>query len=564
MLVALLVWLCLSPLAWIAGHAALAALAALARLPDGREPGPAVTSLAGLGVLSTAAAVLGLFGPVARGAQLAVAVLGIAALVGQRVALGRVLSRSRGRWRDLPLSGRILAAALFAIVLWCSAATAGIFDTGLYHAQSILWIQREGVVPGLGNLHPPLVLTYPWFALSALADLSSFGLPRTHVHAGLVLLLFLAMAVARLRRWQEGRTASALLALGCGAYGLHVFANWVSSPTPDVAATVVVWAVGVLLLEALECSGRVEPDRHGLAIVLLCAQGVTYKLALAPLMLAPLVLAVLWSRSRSRAWRAVAAAGLVTLAPFLIQTVVETGYLVHPFPALDLFAFDWKMPRAVVVEQADWVYSWSRLPGLEPGVVLRMSHAEWLPAWWRAMPASYRGLLAASLLPLPFYAAWWTGAGRARRYLAQAGLVALTSLGLAFWFVTAPDPRYGIGFFTLQGVLLLAWPLSRAGRRVGSTALTLAWLAAIAFQVPGFTLRTRLEGRGLTERVWIPERDPAGNLRAVQARGFAGSEPVKGKLCWYDGFPCAPQRLKRVEARGPTLASGFRSLPGAP
>ncbi len=564
MIVALLVWLCLAPLAWVCGQGALAALAALGRFPTGREPGPATTTLVGVGVLSTLAGTVGLFGPVARGAQLAVAALGLLALVWQRGALRRALSHAGERWRGLPLPGRTLAAALFAIVLWCSAATVAISDTGLYHAQSIRWIQIEGIVPGLGNLHPPLVLTYPWFALSALADLSSFGFPRTHVHAGLVLLLFLAMAVARLRHWEERRPASALLALGCAVFGLHVFANWISSPTPDVAATVVIWAAGILLLEALERDGGVAPDGHGLAIVLLCWQGLTYKLALAPLVLVPVLLAVAWGRAGLQAPRVVAAAGLATLAPFVVQTVVETGYLVHPFAALDLFAFDWKMPRAVVVEQADWVRSWSRLPHVVPEVALRMSLAEWLPTWWRAMPASYRGLLAAALLPLPLYGAWLASSGRARRHAPQATLVLLLSLGLAFWFVTAPDPRYGIGFFSLQGLLLLAWPLARWGRRVGSRWLTLAWLVALAAQAPGFTLRTRLEGRGLLERVVVPERDPTARVRAVEARGFAGFEPVKGKLCWYDAFPCAPLRLRQVEARGPSLASGFRALPEPP
>ena len=42
------------------------------------------------------------------------------------------------------------------------------YDTGLYHAQAIHWIEEYGVVKGLGNIHVRLAYNSALFALSAL------------------------------------------------------------------------------------------------------------------------------------------------------------------------------------------------------------------------------------------------------------------------------------------------------------------------------------------------------------------------------------------------------------
>ena len=41
------------------------------------------------------------------------------------------------------------------------------YDTGLYHAQAIRWIEEYGVVPGLANLHSRFGYNSASFALSA-------------------------------------------------------------------------------------------------------------------------------------------------------------------------------------------------------------------------------------------------------------------------------------------------------------------------------------------------------------------------------------------------------------
>ena len=63
------------------------------------------------------------------------------------------------------------------------------YDTGLYHAQSIRWIEEYGVVPGLGNLHTRLAYNSASFCLSALYSFAFLGGQSYHCVAGFLAFL---------------------------------------------------------------------------------------------------------------------------------------------------------------------------------------------------------------------------------------------------------------------------------------------------------------------------------------------------------------------------------------
>mgnify|MGYP003412875850 FL=1 len=59
---------------------------------------------------------------------------------------------------------------LFLIIFWAFFTSRGYihYDSDLYHAQSIRWIEEYGIVKGLGNLHVRLAYNSSIFAVSAL------------------------------------------------------------------------------------------------------------------------------------------------------------------------------------------------------------------------------------------------------------------------------------------------------------------------------------------------------------------------------------------------------------
>ena len=103
-------------------------------------------------------------------------------------------------------SGRAhLIAALILVLIWGYCTSRGYmhYDSDLYHAQSIRWIEEYGVVPGLGNIHVRFAYNSSFFALSALYSMRFLGGQSLHtVNGFFALLLSLEVLKAfRLKRF---------------------------------------------------------------------------------------------------------------------------------------------------------------------------------------------------------------------------------------------------------------------------------------------------------------------------------------------------------------------------
>ena len=218
-----------------------------------------------------------------------------------------------------PLGWLLLAAG----VLFVLARTAGpveSYDAGTYHAPLIRWLESYGFVPGLGNLHGRLALSAGWLVPSALFSFAWLGGRSLHVLNGTVLLLVVLWGVTALAAWRRGeRRASLVLRLLLPLAGLRFFGKWLSSPTPDVAAAVLVWVVGVLALELAESAegeARGDDDARAVALALLAGFAVAVKLSTLPLLLLPFLLAVhRLATGKPRQAAALAAALALPLAP---------------------------------------------------------------------------------------------------------------------------------------------------------------------------------------------------------------------------------------------------------
>jgi len=66
----------------------------------------------------------------------------------------------------------IVAAIIFLVMAYGTSHGIMHYDTALYHAQSIHWIEEYGIVPGLGNLHCRLGYNSAAFPVTALFSFS--------------------------------------------------------------------------------------------------------------------------------------------------------------------------------------------------------------------------------------------------------------------------------------------------------------------------------------------------------------------------------------------------------
>jgi hypothetical protein len=136
----------------------------------------------------------------------------------------------------------------------------------------------------------------------------------------------------------------------------------------------------------------------------------------------------------------------------------------------------------------------------------------------------------------------WAAPARSRPVAFAVAYAAATGgIGLAFWFLTAPDPRFGIGFLTVTPALLLAWAAARwlpeggLARRAwaGNTLAALVFtFAAVFIAIFGLSAVAAASS-------W-PEIPVAVVQDEALGPGFHANVPVGTDQCWAAPLPCAP------------------------
>ncbi|MDR0220061.1 MAG: hypothetical protein LBI54_01495 [Lachnospiraceae bacterium] len=88
-----------------------------------------------------------------------------------------------------------LAALFFGLLLLViTSGRAYHYDTAMYHAQTIHWLEEYGIVPGLGNLYSRLALNSSFFCLQALYSLKFLTGQSMHSLNGFIVAVMLIYA----------------------------------------------------------------------------------------------------------------------------------------------------------------------------------------------------------------------------------------------------------------------------------------------------------------------------------------------------------------------------------
>jgi hypothetical protein len=562
MIATLAIWAYIAALSWTYGRLTLHGLRRVAGASGAAPLSSGIVALVGLVTISTLTSALALVAPIGLGANLALVVLAVSLTLPVRDRLRASLRCHLDRLRQTPPIVLALLATSLLVVLARTVVTLTNYDTALYHAPAIRWLEEYGTVPGLGNLHSRFGFSATWFGPGALFSFAPLSGRSFHVHNGALFALFLVYAFGGFRDWSTGRQLSAVAKLACGLAGVLVFWPQLSSPTPDVAAAVFVWAAGLLFLEKAEDRRGAEIDGRTFAIVLLASYAVAVKLSAGPILLLPAYLILRVALRRPRVIPVLCGLAVVTLVPYFVRTTLDSGYPIYPFPGLDPVQVDWKVPMERVVDDYRWARSWARIPRLHPDQVLNMAPAEWVPIWLGRFPPFEKGAFVAILALGPL---WTLSLLRSllSRHLPshlvdRAVLFGAACLGVTFWFEMAPDARFSWGFLILASALLVAWALQPLLRHLPARGLAVGYAMLLACVLGAASGGRDTPPPPLGELLVLPADYPVHETRVVEFANFGGLAPRTGDQCGYTPFPCTPQPSIEVEMRGPTFKDGFR------
>ncbi len=474
-----------------------------------------------------------------------------------------------------------LLAMLFLLLLVLSKGIPYQYDTGLYHAQSIRWIETYGVVPGLGNLHNRLAYNSSFFCLQALFSLYFLVGQSLHGVNGFITFFFLGYAICSMKVFRTKKIClSDCFRLALLIFYSHEEANYqitvsaINSPGSDLMTLGLVLYIFTKWISHLE-DGEQDPR----PFAYLCILGVyaaTLKLSAALVVLLTILPAS--QLIRQKKWKEISVyffAGILVLLPFLIRNVLISGYLIYPYPELDLFQVDWKMPSYTLVYDRNEIKAWGW--GLNDVMKFDSPFSVWFPVWYGKLDPFLRTFFLATLISAPIV--FGIGFYRLLRHKDGKELLLAVTMAACFllWFIGAPSPRYGMVYLLLfpayaAGSLLCRLPvpvkpLSRnklPRKTVPKNKVSWGWILARCTAV----ILILLCINPLLESAYAAGNDyllHSGDYIVYPHDVYSLGDipiyvPSRDDRSGYHFFPSTPYaaRLNLIELRGDDLSDGFR------
>lgn len=463
------------------------------------------------------------------------------------------------------------------------------YDAGLYHMQVLRHLEYQPLELGLANIHDRFGFNSSLLVVSALMQGGPFGKDGGYAVTAALFLLFLYRCLQLFSRfWTENTppvssNLAALFALVWAANLNRLMFDWYSlGPNGDIpSALFCCWAF-LEFFVWLETPGEADgPSIPALTVLATAAAlGATMKLSHAPV--AILVVAALMISLRHRSpeskfeWLRALALPLAAGASWIVFGVATSGCLAFPAGATCLSSLPWAISATDANAAGAAISAWARIPGVAPEQV--PGGLAWLSGWESKM-LPYRPIFY-DLLASAFLGFFLAGAARIAQYssrlsspapshgiessdaarMRRGSIWACTSCaaGVIFWFVQAPDPRFGLGFLITAVVLTTLFLLQGLAGiwEAPNTSRLLRWaFAALILLAGGVELRTlAVERADGAKFAW--RNPPVSPTREVTtSSGLALRTPVNGNQCWDEAALCAPNErpaLTRTRILGKT------------
>lgn len=416
------------------------------------------------------------------------------------------------------------------------------YDSGLYHVPSIKWTAEYRTIRGLVHLNSFLGYNFNIFSLDA-AFYTVFQQPIYPINFTIISFfgVWITVKLSDLVRANYYLLASVYLLI----FYYLILNFWPHVSTPSVDTLVFMLSI-VLFSSATDL--RKSKDVV-FFIPILAVYAITIKLSSAPVLL--LALYVLVTKHYWRQTKPAIYTGIVCgfiLIPWLIKNVLLTGWLLFPFPSLNVFSFDWQLPIQDVISLKADIKNFY-MPA-------ESSPLHTVQAWF----SSQTGIdLCIILLTLLSVATLVIRLLTRKLSLSTDDLTTLTAAvsGVLFMYLNSPSLRYGVAFF-LAAILVSvkafkingnAYVFYLFGLFVFVTFLKNNW-----FHPWHFT-------KHIAHRFLLPYplvlTEPNEFAYFLIDKDTKCYYPLESNQCFEHSLPCASRKINGLHLRGKGIEQGF-------
>ena len=304
---------------------------------------------------------------------------------GVGIVLKYCLEKKYKRIAETIMSIRVSYWKLFAFLLLITAVAVWTcmspenYDTLLYHAQAIQWIEKYGVVCGLGNFHNRLAHNSAFMCLQALFSFSWHFERSLHTVNGFLCAFFIIYAVMGNHFFSKKKAAISDFIKVIIVFYIVENRIYISSPGSDMPTMLM-----VLYICSEWCACLEKKENNVKAYGFLTLLGV-YTVTLKLSAIAVLLFAVypLYKMVCAKKWCTILKhfiVGTFIFLPFCIRNVILSGYILYPYPEIDLFNVDWKMPADILKIDSREIMVWGR--GIFDVEKYNEPFGMWFPNWY--------------------------------------------------------------------------------------------------------------------------------------------------------------------------------------
>ncbi len=463
------------------------------------------------------------------------------------------------------------------------------FDTGLYHLNSIRWNNEFHIIKGIGNLHSRLGFNQTFFLYAASLNFHpylnnyAFHISNSFLYA----VFFVGMIL-------NGTLIDLLLA------SLFFFIpmpyHWLTSPTPDLASTLIQIVSFRYIAEAFHFNPQ-SKERIGFISLsaILCALLISIKLSNVCYAAGLGIVTIIFNiknKFESFEKKQLSKVFIFIGCFFLIwitRGYIQTGYPLFP-SSIGKINFEWTVPKELANKMENNVYAGSR--SCETTFDINspiLKNYAWIPLWLKRnfydeeiyagidwfdnfqiittlilFPSTLNnwgiGSVTLLLLSVLLLIIWIISISRNKELFQKSNmlfyLLLIELFSIIFWFFLAPCPRFANGIFvilftTCLMLLKTAYPQLIFNKKL-KTALfffsfiLFVWNFYLAFSAKEFSID------GIKPLKPIPMRT------FITLYGLRVLVPQIGiAQCWDSPIPSTIEPKPKLSLLGKTINEGF-------